>query len=267
MSKLKITLVLKHTFCFTLLIGCLNNNLFSQRVAQPTPLKKWSFGFDLSNNYAWYKQMDGAMENNGLGVGFSYGLSADYRLTPSPNYWGSIEALITTAPLKIKNTGELKMNSGGVEKDFTNTEFNYKVQYVQIPVCFMLKTQEIGHLKYYFKVGVAPSMAVNTRLKTVSTPDIYANTPNVTVHDPNDSKNSKFDFDGGVNSDANYRFSDDVNPMRWSLIYALGIEYPLAGNVKLIGGVRFDNGVTDYLSDRGFSGRHNFFAINVGVQI
>ena len=267
MSKLKITLVLKQTFCSILLIGYLNNSVFSQRVAQPTPLKKWEIGFNLSNNFAWYKQIDGAMENNGLGVGFSYGLSANYRLTPSPNYWGTLEFLVSTAPVKIKNTGKLKMNVEGVEEEFSNTEFNYKVQYVQIPICFMLKSQEIGHLKYYFKVGIAPSMALNTRLRTLSDPDIYSNSPNVTNHDPNATKNSKFDFDGGLNLDANYRFSDDINSTRLSLIYALGIEYPLAGNVKLIGGIRFDNGFTDYLTDNAYSGRHNFISLNVGVQI
>ena len=126
MSKLKITLVLKQTFCSILLIGYLNNSVFSQRVAQPTPLKKWEIGFNLSNNFAWYKQIDGAMENNGLGVGFSYGLSANYRLTPSPNYWGTLEFLVSTAPVKIKNTGKLKMNvSQFGRKDLKDTKRSF----------------------------------------------------------------------------------------------------------------------------------------------
>ncbi len=147
-----------------------------QTVAQPSSMKKLSFGFKISPNFSWLKVQEGAIENSGMGLGFSYGLTADYRLSPSPNYWASADILISTAPLTLNHTGILKNEVDNNDQSYENAKFNYDVQYIEVPISFKMKTEEIGNLKYTFQVGIAPSFTLSKRLKTSVTPDVYANT-------------------------------------------------------------------------------------------
>ena len=236
-----------------------------QTVAQPSSMKKLSFGFKISPNFSWLKVQEGAIENSGMGLGFSYGLTADYRLSPSPNYWASADILISTAPLTLNHTGILKNEIDNSDQSYENAKFNYDVQYIQVPISFKMKTEEIGNLKYTFQVGIAPSFTLSKRLKTSVTPDVYANTPNITSHDPNATQNSIYDFDGGANNDKNYIFTDDINTARMSLVFAAGVEYPVSGNLSLTGSLKFDNGFTDFLKDDLYKGRHNFLSLQVGL--
>jgi len=238
---------------------------FGQTVAQPSSMKKLSFGFKISPNFSWLKVQEGAIENSGMGLGFSYGLTADYRLSPSPNYWASADILISTAPLTLNHTGILKNEVDNNDQSYENAKFNYDVQYIEVPISFKMKTEEIGNLKYTFQVGIAPSFTLSKRLKTSVTPDVYANTPNITSHDPNATQNSIYDFDGGANNDKNYIFTDDINTARMSLVFAAGVEYPVSGNLSLTGGLKFDNGFTDFLKDDLYKGRHNFLSLQVGL--
>lgn len=239
---------------------------FGQTVAQPSSMKKLSFGFKISPNFSWLKVQEGAIENSGMGLGFSYGLTADYRLSPSPNYWASADLMISTAPLTLNHTGKLKKKDDNSNTEvYQNAQFNYDVQYLEIPISFKMKTEEIGNLKYTFQVGLAPSFVLSKRLKTTVDPDIYANTPNITSHDPNATQNSIYDFDGGANNDKNFIFTDDINTARMSLIFAAGVEYPVSGNLSLTGGLKFDNGFTDFLKDDLYKGRHNFLSLQVGL--
>lgn len=236
-----------------------------QTVAQPSSMKKLSFGFKISPNFSWLKVQEGAIENSGMGLGFSYGLTADYRLSPSPNYWASADILISTAPLTLNHTGILKNEIDNSDQSYENAKFNYDVQYIEVPISFKMKTEEIGNLKYTFQVGIAPSFTLSKRLKTSVTPDVYANTPNITSHDPNATQNSIYDFDGGANNDKNYIFTDDINTARMSLVFAAGVEYPVSGNLSLTGSLKFDNGFTDFLKDDLYKGRHNFLSLQVGL--
>lgn len=236
-----------------------------QTVAQPSSMKKLSFGFKISPNFSWLKVQEGAIENSGMGLGFSYGLTADYRLSPSPNYWASADILISTAPLTLNHTGILKNEVDNNDQSYENAKFNYDVQYIAVSISFKMKTEEIGNLKYTFQVGIAPSFTLSKRLKTSVTPDVYANTPNITSHDPNATQNSIYDFDGGANNDKNYIFTDDINTARMSLVFAAGVEYPVSGNLSLTGGLKFDNGFTDFLKDDLYKGRHNFLSLQVGL--
>jgi hypothetical protein len=51
-----------------------------------------------------------------------------------------------------------------------------------------------------------------------------------------------------------------------SLILGAGVEYPLSGNLNLVGGLRFDNGFTDFLQDDKYKGRLNFLSLQVGLM-
>lgn len=228
---------------------------------------QFSFGFKISPNFAWAKIQDGAMENNGLGLGFSYGLTGDYQLGSVGNYFLSTDILITSAPVKLQQMGNLvNQKAGSLNADtFTNVQFDYTVQMLQIPIMVKFKTDEIGGMKYFFQAGLAPSFLTSARLKTTADPNLYEGT-NLTSHNPNSTSNGNFDFNGGNNTNANLDYMDDVSAFRMSLIWAAGIEYPLSERLRLVGALKFDNGFTDMLKDDKYSGRHNFLSFQVGLM-
>ena len=93
--------------------------------------KQFSFGFKVSPNFSWVKVVDGPMENNGLGLGFSYGLTADYNLLNSPNYWLNAELMVSSVPSSTKSTSDLKGSSNN-NATYKEVTFDYKNQYFQI---------------------------------------------------------------------------------------------------------------------------------------
>lgn len=222
---------------------------------------QFSFGFKISPNFAWAKIQDGAMENNGLGLGFSYGLTGDYQFGSVGNYFLSADVLITSAPVKLQQMGKLVNKTD----TFENVNFDYSLQMLQIPIMVKFKTDEIGGMKYFFQAGLAPCFLTSARLKTIADPNLYEGT-NLTSHKPNSTLTGNFDFDGGTDNNSNLDYLDDVAGFRMSLIWAAGIEYPLSERLRLLGSLKFDNGFTDLLKDDKYSGRHNFLSFQVGLM-
>ena len=60
-------------------------------------------------------------------------------------------------------------------------------------------------------------------------------------------------------------FKDDVSVLRFSMIMGAGVEYKISGNTMLNIGLRFDNGLNDFLRDKAAIGRSNFMALNLGL--
>lgn len=227
--------------------------------------RKVAIGFKVSPNFAWTRIMEGPMENNGLGLGFSYGLMGDINIANNPNYWLSTEFIVTSTPSKIYTNDTLwsdrPNNSGVIHR---NTNFNYNLQYIQVPITLKLKTNEIGKFKYWGQFGVSPAFLMQQKLKTASTPSIYGN--GTQSHNPNLDANDKYDFKGDAGSfTGNGVFQDDVRKARMSLIIGAGIETKISGKTMFSAGLRFDNAFSDVFTDDAVDGRNNFLGIQLGV--
>lgn len=227
--------------------------------------RKVAIGFKVSPNFAWTRIMEGPMENNGLGLGFSYGLMGDINIANNPNYWLSTEFSVTSTPSKIYTNDTLwsdDANKSGVIH--RNTNFNYNLQYLQVPITLKLKTNEIGKFKYWGQFGVSPAFLMQQKLKTASTPSIYGN--GTQSHNPNLDANDKYDFKGDAGSfTGNGVFQDDVRKARMSLIIGAGIETKISGKTMFSAGLRFDNAFSDVFTDDAVDGRNNFLGIQLGV--
>lgn len=224
--------------------------------------KQFSFGFKVSPNFSWVKVVDGPMTNNGLGLGFSYGITGDYNILNNQNYWINGEIMVSSVPSSAKFTSDLKGSSNN-SATYKDVQFDYKNQYLQIPISLKFKTDQIDKLKYYFQIGLGMSFALSNRLTTTSNPSIYDK--GLTDHDPNDTKYSNYDFDGGPNRNADYAFKDDINGFRSSLVMGAGVEYNLSGNMNFVAGLKFDNGFSDIFSDDRVNARNNFLSLQVGI--
>jgi opacity protein-like surface antigen len=230
----------------------------------------FSLGFKISPNFSWLKVQDGAIENENMGLGFSYGLTGDYKLGNTGNYWATADLMVTTAPVNLLHKGTLirENNKNKLINDTLNgVTLGYRVQYLQIPLCLKFKTENIGGLYYTFQVGLSPSFMISKRLTTTSDPSVYDGT-NYDSHNPNssDATETGFEFNGGTGRDNELMFSDDISTARMGMVLGAGIEYPMSGNLRMTAGVRFDNGIGDFLKDNAYTGRHNFLSIQLGLM-
>jgi hypothetical protein len=229
----------------------------------------FSLGFKISPNFSWLKVQDGAIENENMGLGFSYGLTGDYKLGNTGNYWATADLMVTTAPVSVLHTGILKRTSDTGDITYSGVVFDYKAQYLQIPLGLKFKTAEMNGLIFTFNVGIAPSFLINKKLTTKTDPDLYEQY-NFKSHNPNsnDAIATTLEFDGGKdnNSDTRYTMTDNIASARMSMVLGAGIEYPISGNFRMTAGVKFDNGIGDFLKDNLYSARHNFLSIQLGLM-
>jgi hypothetical protein len=74
--------------------------------AQTAPSVK--MGVRVSPNFSWMNIQEGPMSNDGLGLGFSYGVTADFAMFKSTNYWMGTELSVSTIPVNVKSNSELR---------------------------------------------------------------------------------------------------------------------------------------------------------------
>lgn len=121
----------------------------------------------------------------------------------------------------------------------------YTARYVEIPLTLKLKTNQVGYMTYFGQFGAA--LGINYQGKGKETHN------NITTEDKN--------------------ISNDLNLLRVGLVFAVGAEYNISGNTKIVGGITFNNGITNIFSKdfRKKAGNDdlkaisNYMALNVGV--
>ena len=223
------------------------------------------------------------MTNNGLGLGFSYGVTADFAMFKSTNYWFGSELSVSTIPVNVKSNTELRnrvalANPTGGTRDSIfkynggNVEMKYNIQYLQIPLTMKLKTDEIGDMRYYFQFGVAPSFAMKKKLSTttLNSDPIYPSNKGITSHDPNSTDDDVYQFSGTVivgspSGEKEYDFIDNISTVRFPVVIGAGIEYKLTGNTMFHAGLRYDNSISDFFKDTRVSGRSNMIGLSAGI--
>jgi hypothetical protein len=214
--------------------------------------KDFRFGFRISPNFSWVKALSEEVNPNGLGLGFSYGLMGDFQIRG--NYAFATEITVTSMRSKFAHSDTLVHFMEGVNHRYTGVEFDYALQYVQIPLTLKMRTNEIGKFYWWGQFGIAPGILLSNTLRTTSNPEYIDGkyTPNATDRDFNGENGP------GV-------FKDNISVIRIPMVLGFGAEYRINGSTMLNMGLRFDNGITDFLRDKKATGRNNFLALQVGV--
>lgn len=171
---------------------------------------KFDFGLKVSPTLAWMKG-SGELSNNGSRIGFAYGLMADINFTN--NYALGTGIDVTYRGGKLKQGDTLKIKS--------------VLQYIEIPVTLKLKTNEIGYITYFGKVGFAP----------------------------------------GFNIKAAGDFSkSEIFPLNLALVVGAGAQYSLGGKTALLAGLTFNNGFMDVIKAKSQKATSNFLSLDLGVM-
>ncbi len=195
----------------------------------PAPVTEPSLrlGIAASPVLSWFSPDGDPNRISGNGVRFSanYGLSMAFRLGANPNYFFS--------------TGLFLMHTGGtLNHDFATVfpnetalslserETFFRLNYLNVPLTFLMSTNEVGYIKYFARVGF--DLGFNIKANA----DIIDNNPvsNVSI---------------ALNQED---VGDNINLFRTALHIELGFRYNFTGNTDLSISAEWNNGLNNVFS-------------------
>lgn len=186
--------------------------------AQSDNDSKFNFGLKLSPTIAWFKAEGTGIESDGAKVGFAYGLIADINFAKNYSFETGIDVTYRGGKTKSVYTDTLVTYEA---------KRNITLQYIELPITLKLKTNEIGYMTYFGRVGFAP----------------------------------------GVNIRASNDISKkDVNAFNLSLIVGLGAQYSLGGKTAALLGLTYNNGFLDIDKNNGSKLASSFIALDLGIM-
>jgi hypothetical protein len=193
--------------------------------------KKVRVGLQFANGIAFMKSDNVNITDTKIGYSFSYGLPVEY-------YFNQNYALSTG--FNVSHLRAARSNSPAINTVVTDTTRSYafdnnivlgakevyKLTYVEIPLTFKLRTNEIGYFRYFGEFGIVNSFRVRSRFTLDGS----------TVE--NESINKKlapFDLKSGF-----YNASLKVGG---------GFEYIISDKTALVVELSFNNGFVNILKD------------------
>lgn len=197
--------------------------------------KKFRLGLNIGPNFGWIKPTQSGWEGDGVRVGFSAGLITDFYFTKNYGLSTGIQILNTGGRVKTSQPGLYSL------------EAKYMNQYVQLPFCLKMKTNDFSGFNIFGLFGLTAEYRYKSRL---------------------DYTGTAFGLQVGEN---NVNGKDYTRDLRLGLNIGLGTEYNVAGSTSLFLSLVYNNGIigavkdNDDNGDNTTSGNINFFAVNFGV--
>jgi len=203
--------------------------------------KPFNFSFRMGPNLSWLKSNSDAVSPDGSVVGFSWGALCEF---PVQNNYSFV-------------TG-FNINFAGGKVDYASTIQNqtvlvkerYSLKYLELPVMLKIKTNEVNGVLFYGQIGLGTSFRLNSRVKrSFELPSTYSGL-------------------GIPSQDVN---SDNLTSfIRESLLIGIGGQCALQDNLKLFGGLNFNNGFSDILKKGPYNSSDpkvisNFVELNIGL--
>ena len=198
--------------------------------------------------------------SDGTKIGFTYGLMADYNF--APNYGIITGIQITQTGGKIITTNK----DQAIQSDkVLKADFNYRLQYVEIPLALKLRTDDINGFRFFGQLGA--SIGFNIGKKADYT--VSSVRSNATA--AYDTSGTKIKLTGSLGH---------IAPIMFQMNIGAGAEYPFNNRLTAYFGLFFNNGFApdatkpDLFDEGklGYSGsfrdantRLNNFALRVGL--
>ncbi|TVQ50695.1 MAG: hypothetical protein EA362_01735 [Saprospirales bacterium] len=190
----------------------------------------FTFGFELSPTISWMATDDNRINGNGSNLGLRIGTTGEYYLTE--NY-----SLVAGIHFAFNQGGQLFYERGGNHLSRTelsidlvdgnlpdNVDIRYRMQFLEIPLGFKMRTNQIGNMSYYAQFPVF-TFGINTKATA--------------------------DIEGSGIKTENERINQEIPFLRMFWSVALGAEYELGGNTYLVGGLGYQSNFGDIVKGGG----------------
>jgi hypothetical protein len=192
-------------------------------------IQKVRFGAYIAPNLSWMhptagKSDDGqfSVKSDGSKIGYSWGLVAEYFFTENYGLATGFQLNTTGGKISTANTSDLAFP---LPKQVISTDFDYTVQYLEVPFALKLRTDDIGGLRFFGQIGL--SMGFNIGKKAS-----YAVAYNDETGTPRTLSGEKEKLVGSLT----------MAPVMLQLNVGGGLEFPLSGKLSLYTGLFFNNG-------------------------
>lgn len=188
----------------------------------------FNFGLYGSPGVSWLNSTTEKLNNDGLKLSFSYGLSTDIKVAD----FYSVSTGIESSHLG----GKLTWNNGD-----TIYSSVYNLQYLNFPLTLKMQTNEVNYISFYGRFGGSLGFRVNAKEDRL----IKFNSTTTTIED--------------------LMIQSEIHLFRVCFIIGAGIEYTLSGNTKAVVGLTYANGLTDTFSNKNIDANLNTVSINLGI--
>lgn len=191
-------------------------------------------GVCLNPHFAWFSENTDLMKSNGSRTGIEGGLVIEHYF--AKNYAFATGIHLGSFGGKMVYNDTIVFRTNEKEKNVPpQLEVKYKMQYISVPIDLKLKTNQIGFLSYFARLGFNAQVNIGAK----------ADAPPV------------LDNDGA---------GKEVGLFNLSYHFGGGVEYGIGGNTAIILGVDYNNGFLDLLTKQKERQSMSYLSINVGVM-
>jgi hypothetical protein len=208
-------------------------NAFSQDGPPPAPrygidVSRVRFGAFIAPNISWMKPTTSTddekqynVKSDGSKLGFTYGIMADYFFAPNYGIVSGVQISSTGGHIIATAVDPSKSANKVIKADF-----NYSLQYIEVPLNLKLRTDDMGGFKFFGQVGL--TAGINIAKKADYTVDYYAADSSMQT-----KSDTKAKITGAFGA---------IAPVMFQMNIGAGVEMPLAPKLRFYAGLFFNNG-------------------------
>ncbi|MCP9237457.1 porin family protein [Lewinella sp. JB7] len=203
--------------------------------AQTNPIQ---FGFQLSPTFSYMGTDNNLIEGDGTNLGLKLGLMAEYYFQDNYSvhtglnlHFGSGGALrydeqFTEVNIWSESLGETLVTAP-TPTQLSGKTFDYKIQFVEIPLGLTMRTREFGYMRYFVRPSLNLGIVTNSK--------------------------GSIENAGFIGSDENFDIGKEVNALNLSWGFGGGVEYAVSTQTAIVGGIGFQSGFVDLTRDNNTS--------------
>ena len=220
--------------------------------AQSGDIKNLRFGGTILPSLYWYSPDDvKKFEGDGANVHFGVLINAEYSFSQNFAIGFGIGLSGGGGSIKFSDTAHYYFNddaiiklgdTNGLKAKYDHYKLNsrtYKATYYVLPISLKMRTNEIGHMRYFFQPGVN----IGIRQKVRADDNLSTLSKKV----PGNGQLSSPGF-GQTASQTDLDISDDMALFTFSAVISAGAEYYLSGSTAVVFSLGYDYGLSNAVS-------------------
>ena len=230
-------------------------------VTDDNNIKNFRFGLIGGTSFNWLNvnaDETSKFENNGVGLGFNWGLQMEFKLNNNLSVVTGLSMNYDTYKLNFNSASSsdtiIYMLDEGKYKTFDapySTDSNivtadmyhlksrtYKANYVNIPINLKMKTNEIGYLTYYGQFGLNVGIKTGAKSKDERAEVAYSSVDS--------SRTFVYSTENSTSDKLNVASS--VAPVRFGINIGGGAEYNLSGNTSVFFSLQYNHNFINVLN-------------------
>lgn len=175
-----------------------------------------SGGLFAGGNISWFGVDSKMQSNEGVKPGYNFGAWADFPISDNFVFTGAIKYNALNCKMHynngvIANIYDINL----IDTILAPKVIDYSLNYLEIPIGFKGKTNEIGFLSYFMKAGVSPMI----RIKGLA----------------------------DVTEEGNDLFTDNIGLFNFNWYMGAGFEWALSGNTRFVTELVYNGGIIDFM--------------------